>query len=75
MREVKFRLELALEHREFINGKKNGKINKIIKTSGCRILFHDNFNDYNMIIDLSNINEQSTTEGLMMLEVRTPNSS
>ena len=28
--EIRFQIELANEHREFISGKKNGKINKIM---------------------------------------------
>ncbi|KAG8898869.1 hypothetical protein FRB99_007092 [Tulasnella sp. 403] len=37
--EIRFQLELANEHREFISGKKNGKINKIMQLTGCRIRF------------------------------------
>ena len=67
--ENKFQIELALEHREFINGKKNGKINKIIKTSGCKIVFHENINEYNMLIDIANFSSQRALEGLKMVEV------
>ncbi|KAG9047268.1 hypothetical protein FS837_002629 [Tulasnella sp. UAMH 9824] len=37
--EIRFQLELANEHRDFISGKKNGKINKIMQLTGCRIRF------------------------------------
>jgi hypothetical protein len=62
-------LELALEHKEFINGKKNGKINKIIKSSGCKIVFQENYNGYNFIIDIANAVPARTLEGLGMVEV------
>ena len=34
-----FRVESSNEQRDFISGKKNGKINKIMKTSGAKIRF------------------------------------
>lgn len=69
-RDSKFQLELALEHREFINGKKNGKINKIIKISGCKINFQENFNGYNMLIEIQNSSAPHALEGLTLLEVQ-----
>ncbi len=33
--EVRFQIELANEHREFISGKKNGKVNKVMKQCAC----------------------------------------
>ncbi|KAJ3106810.1 hypothetical protein HDU97_005517 [Phlyctochytrium planicorne] len=72
IRECKFQIELALEHKEFINGKKSGKINKIIKTCGCRIQFHENFNDYNMIIEVAHASPAKTLEGLSLLEDEFP---
>jgi hypothetical protein len=69
IKEVKFRIELGLVHKEFINGKKNGKINKIIKTSGCKIIFLENLNAYNMIIDTIHPIPSRVLEGLEMLEV------
>ncbi|KAI8810889.1 hypothetical protein BJ742DRAFT_885674, partial [Cladochytrium replicatum] len=72
LRDTKFQLELALEHREFINGKKNGKINKIIKTSGCKIVFQDNLNEYNMLIEIYNPIPVRAMEGLNLLEDELP---
>ncbi|KAG8962957.1 hypothetical protein FRC03_003574 [Tulasnella sp. 419] len=37
--EIRFQLELANEHRDFISGKKNGKINKIMQVTNCKIRF------------------------------------
>lgn len=34
--EIRFQIELANEHRDFISGKKNGKLNKIMKTAGTK---------------------------------------
>ncbi|KAJ3205135.1 hypothetical protein HDU67_009091 [Dinochytrium kinnereticum] len=72
IRESKFQVELGLEHKEFINGKKSGKINKIVKACGCRIQFHENFNDYNMIIEVAFARPAKTMEGLGMLEDEFP---
>ncbi|KAJ3157618.1 hypothetical protein HDU86_003270 [Geranomyces michiganensis] len=72
IRDTKFQLELALEHRDFINGKKNGKINKITKTSGCRVTFQEHFNEWNMLIDLYNATPGRCVEGLGMLEDELP---
>ncbi|KAJ3190813.1 hypothetical protein HK101_008339 [Irineochytrium annulatum] len=72
VRDVKFQIELALEHREFINGKKSGKINKIVKAAGCKILFHENYNDYNMIIEVSHPMPIRALESLAMLEDELP---
>jgi hypothetical protein len=72
IKEVKFRIELGLVHKEFINGKKNGKINKIIKTSGCKIIFLENLNAYNMIIDTIHPIPSRVLEGLEMLEDELP---
>ncbi|TPX61251.1 hypothetical protein SpCBS45565_g07317 [Spizellomyces sp. 'palustris'] len=72
IRDTKFQLELALEHREFINGKKNGKINKIIKASGCKITFQENYNEYNMLIDVYNAYPTKAVEGLALLEDELP---
>ncbi|KAI9097041.1 hypothetical protein DFS34DRAFT_133003 [Phlyctochytrium arcticum] len=72
IRDTKIQLELALEHRDFINGKKNGKINKIIKQSGCKITFQENHNEYNMLIDLFNGFPVKAIEGLTLLEDELP---
>eukprot|EP00842_Homolaphlyctis_polyrhiza_P005044 jgi/Hompol1/5540/HPOL_004529-RA len=72
VRDTKFEVELALEHRDFINGKKNGKINKIIKTASCRIVFQDNYNDYNMLIDIYSSIPGRALMGLQMLEEELP---
>ncbi|KAJ3402126.1 hypothetical protein HDU80_005362 [Chytriomyces hyalinus] len=72
IREIKFRLELPLEHKEFINGKKSGKINKITKSCGCNIVFHEDLNEYNMVIDVMHQAYASAIEGLKMLEDELP---
>ncbi|KAG8984249.1 hypothetical protein FRB94_000336 [Tulasnella sp. JGI-2019a] len=46
--EIRFALELAQEHREFISGKKNGKINKIMQLTGCKIRFEGIGGDNNI---------------------------
>ncbi|KAL5039169.1 hypothetical protein RTP6_006368 [Batrachochytrium dendrobatidis] len=72
IRDTKFQVELAIEHRDFINGKKNGKVNKIIKAANCRIVFQDNYNDYNMLIDLYSPVPSRAYMGLKMLQDELP---
>ncbi|KAH8917217.1 hypothetical protein BT69DRAFT_1339357 [Atractiella rhizophila] len=68
--EIKFQLELANDQREFISGKKNGKINKIMKTSDVKVKF-ETFNDYNFLIDVAG-NDASVLQGLTMLQEELP---
>lgn len=72
IRDTKFQLELALEHKEFILGKKNGKTNKIVKASGCRISLQEQYNDYNMLVELYNASPARALEGLQLLEDELP---
>ncbi|KAJ3255829.1 hypothetical protein HK104_007128, partial [Borealophlyctis nickersoniae] len=72
VRTTKIQLELGLEHREFINGKKSGKVNKIIKASGSDVKFETRYNDYNMLIDLWNSVPGKALEGLQLLEDELP---
>ncbi|BEI88056.1 uncharacterized protein CcaverHIS019_0107740 [Cutaneotrichosporon cavernicola] len=68
--EIRFQIELANEHREFISGKKNGKINKIMKVCGVRIKF-ETFNDYNFLMDISG-QDMAALQGLSMLQEELP---
>ncbi|KAJ3209338.1 hypothetical protein HDU82_000986 [Entophlyctis luteolus] len=72
IREIKFHVELPQEHKEFINGKKSGKINKITKQCGCEIRFHEDLNDYNLVIDVAHSSFGPAMEGLKMLEDELP---
>ncbi|EAL23071.1 hypothetical protein CNBA5960 [Cryptococcus deneoformans B-3501A] len=69
-REIRFQIELANEHRDFISGKKNGKINKIMKTTNVKIKF-ETFNDYNFLIDISGT-DGDALKGLSMLQEELP---
>ncbi|EPQ25950.1 uncharacterized protein PFL1_06405 [Pseudozyma flocculosa PF-1] len=69
--EVRFQIELANEHREFISGKKNGKINKVMKQCGVRIKF-ETFNDYNFLIDISGNDRAGVLQGLGLLQEELP---
>jgi hypothetical protein len=68
---VKFQVELANEHREFISGKKNGKLNKIAKTAEVKIKF-ETFNDYNFLVDLSSASAAAALQGLALLNEEWP---
>lgn len=68
--EIRFQIELANEHREFISGKKNGKINKIMQTTNVKIKF-ETFNDHNFLIDISGP-DNSVIQGLSLLQEELP---
>ncbi|KAJ8293162.1 Meiotically up-regulated gene 60 protein [Rhodotorula toruloides] len=68
--EIRFQIELANEHREFISGKKNGKLNKIMKSANVKIKF-ETFNDYNFLIDVAG-NDPGVLHGLTMLQEELP---
>ncbi|KAI8595489.1 hypothetical protein EDD21DRAFT_313328 [Dissophora ornata] len=69
--EFKFSVELANEHREFISGKKNGKINRIMKATGAKIKF-DQCNEYNFYVDLSSTISMKAMEALAFLQEELP---
>jgi hypothetical protein len=68
--EIRFQTELANEHREFISGKKNGKINKIMQSTNVKIKF-ETFNDYNFLIDIAGT-DASVLQGLSLLQEELP---
>jgi hypothetical protein len=72
IRDTKLQIELLLEHKDFIQGKKNGKVNRIIKTSGVRLSFSEPPNDVNMVIDLYSPNPDQLLMGVDMLEEELP---
>ncbi|KAG0246856.1 hypothetical protein BGX31_006920, partial [Mortierella sp. GBA43] len=69
--EFKFSVELANEHREFISGKKNGKINRIMKATGAKIKF-DQCNEYNFYVDVSSTIAVKAMEALALLQEELP---
>lgn len=69
--EVRFQIELANEHRDFISGKKNGKMNKIMQAANVRIKF-ETFNEYNFRIDVSSTDKNSVLHGLALLQEELP---
>ncbi|RPD63165.1 hypothetical protein L226DRAFT_451027 [Lentinus tigrinus ALCF2SS1-7] len=68
--EIRFQIELANEHREFISGKKNGKINKIMQTTNVKIKF-ETFNEHNFLIDIAG-SDGSVLQGLTLLQEELP---
>lgn len=69
--EIRVQIELANEHREFISGKKNGKINKIMEQCDVRIKFEP-FNDNNFFIELSSNKPDGAMQGLGLLQEELP---
>ncbi|KAI8989337.1 hypothetical protein BDB01DRAFT_781420 [Pilobolus umbonatus] len=66
-----FNVELSNDQKEFISGKKSGKINKIMKTSGAKIKFIT-FNEYNFIIEVESNNFSKALDGLKLLQEELP---
>ncbi|KAF8585543.1 hypothetical protein K439DRAFT_1646564 [Ramaria rubella] len=69
--EIRFQIELANEHRDFISGKKNGKINKIMQMTSAKIKF-ETFNEHNFLIDLAGTDGGAALHGLSMLQEELP---
>ncbi|CAO1614561.1 unnamed protein product [Sympodiomycopsis kandeliae] len=69
--EVRFQIELAASEREFLQGRKCGKVNKIMKQCGVRIKF-ETFNDYNFLIELSCNDKAAALQGLALLQEELP---
>lgn len=69
--QIKVKIELANEHKEFVSGKKNGKINKIMGQSNVQIMF-DGFNDWNFNIDVNATNYTQLKHGLDLVEAEMP---
>lgn len=63
--EAKFVIQLSNEHRDFVSGKKNGKINKIMKTANIKVKF-DPFNEFDFAIELHGTDPRRTLEGLRL---------
>ena len=68
---LRVKIELANEHKEFVSGKKNGKINKIMSQSNVQVYF-DLFNEYNFFIDVSGSSYEATKNGLDLVEQEMP---
>lgn len=69
--QIRVRIELANEHKEFVSGKKNGKINKIMGQSNVQIMF-DNFGEYNFNIEVIGQTYDSLKQGLSLVEQEMP---
>lgn len=85
--QIRVKIELANEHKEFVSGKKNGKINKIMGqsrlcnpkvcssadncTGNVQIIF-DGFNEYNFYIDVCGAQYDATRNGLDLVEQEMP---
>jgi hypothetical protein len=69
--QIRVKIELANEHKEFVSGKKNGKINKIMGQSSVQIIF-DGFNEYNFNIDVCGGNYDAMRSGLDLVEQEMP---
>ncbi|EKG14224.1 K-like protein [Macrophomina phaseolina MS6] len=69
--QMSVKIELANEHKEFVSGKKNGKINKIMSQSNVQIVF-DGFNEYNFYIVVRGNRYDDVKGGLDLVEQEMP---
>ncbi|KAK8223106.1 hypothetical protein HDK90DRAFT_112373 [Phyllosticta capitalensis] len=69
--QISVKIELANEHKEFVSGKKNGKINKIMSQSNVQIVF-DGFNEYNFYIVVRGGRYDDVKGGLDLVEQEMP---
>ncbi len=69
--QIRVKIELANEHKEFVSGKKNGKINKIMGQASVQIIF-DGFNEYNFYIDVCSPQYEAMKVGLSLVEQEMP---
>ncbi|KAI2473076.1 hypothetical protein F4781DRAFT_261401 [Annulohypoxylon bovei var. microspora] len=69
--QIRVKIELANEHKEFVSGKKNGKINKIMTQSNVQIIF-DSFREYNFDIDVIAPSYDSMKQGMSLVEQEMP---
>ena len=69
--QIRFRIELSIDQREFIAGKKNGKIHRIMNTASVWIKFSP-FSEYNFFVDLTSPNYSSALSGIQLLEDELP---
>lgn len=69
--QVRYRVELSNEQREFISGKKNGKILRIMNTANVFIKLLP-FNEYNFYVDIYSELPPEATNGLKLLEEELP---
>jgi hypothetical protein len=69
--QIRVRIELANEHKEFVSGKKNGKINKIMGQANVQIMF-DHFGEYNFNIEIQSHAYDHMKQGLNLVEQEMP---
>lgn len=69
--QIRVRIELANEHKEFVAGKKNGKINKIMGQSNVQVVF-ETFNEYNFYICVVGSKYEPAMLGLELVEQELP---
>ncbi|KAI1344610.1 KH domain-containing protein [Xylariaceae sp. FL0016] len=69
--QIRVKIELANEHKEFVSGKKNGKINKIMTQSNVQIMF-ESFREYNFDIDVIAPTYDSMKQGMTLVEQEMP---
>lgn len=69
-KEVVFQFELAEADREFIKGKRDGKLTKITNSTHCSWNMHESHNGFNFLMNLKDYPQQNPLLTFELLEVR-----
>lgn len=69
--DIRVQIELANDHREFVAGKKNGKVNKIQQMCAVSITFND-LSHYNFLLTMSTASVDVLLIGLDALQAEMP---
>lgn len=68
---VSYRIEVPTEHRDFVVGRKNGKIQRVTQTSHTTVTFTP-FTEHNFYVELRADTPQAACDGLELLEDELP---
>lgn len=71
IQETHFQVEMSAEYKDFITGKKNGKLNKITKTCGVNLQVFEPY-PYVLVLELSSRNYAHTFEAFQQLQDELP---
>ncbi|SCV04223.1 LAME_0H16732g1_1 [Lachancea meyersii CBS 8951] len=69
---IKYFIELSSEYKDFISGKKSGKITRIMENAKCSINLSFQENNINMGISLTSESSQGSKMGIMLLNDELP---
>ena len=69
LKEIVFQIELREDDREFIKGKRDGKLTKITNLTHCSWTMHESHNGYNFLMDIKDYPSQNPLMTFGLFEV------